>query len=105
MNCFYCCTNRHQIVSQARNYNDNLYCDICKLKFKGSEILYSCINCNFDVCKTCSNKPYSIGFRGLLAKNNLLEHFEKNPSTIKNLYRDLLSAEIYWKAQEWEKIN
>jgi hypothetical protein len=107
MNCHYCCPNHHNLKKGIRNKESNYMCDICKSEFNGSQILYSCTStiCDFDVCNNCSLKPYSIGFRGLLAKDNLLDAFEKNNSTNKNLYRDIISAQIYHKAQKWNNFN
>jgi hypothetical protein len=102
MNCHYCCPNHHNLENNIRSKDFLYICDICKTELQGNQIMYSCHNCDFDVCKKCSLKPYSIGFRGLLAKHNLLNAFEKNPSTIKTLYRDLISAEIYHTAQKWD---
>jgi len=106
MNCHYCCINHHILQKKIRNKEFFYICDICKSEFKGDQIIYSCISnsCDFDVCNNCSLKPYSIGFRGLLAKKKeLLDAFEKDPTTIKNLYRDLISAEIYHTNQKWTK--
>lgn len=107
MNCHYCCLNHHILENNIRSKDYYYNCDICKSEFQGNQIMYSCTvsDCDFDVCKDCSSKPYSIGFRGLLAKKNLLNAFKKNPSTIETLYRDLISAEIYHLAQEWDKID
>jgi hypothetical protein len=106
MNCHYCCPNHHNLQKQIRNKDRFYICDICKSELKGDQIMYSCIadSCDFDVCANCSVKPYSMGFRGLLAKKpKLLDAFEKDPSAIKILYRNLISSEIYHIAQEWEK--
>jgi hypothetical protein len=106
MNCHYCCINHHSLQKQIRN-KDNFYiCDICKSELKGDQIMYSCIadSCDFDVCTNCSVKPYSMGFRGLLAKKpKLLDAFENDPTAIKNLYRNLISSEIYHIAQKWDQ--
>jgi len=104
MNCHYCCPNHHVLTKAIRNKDFYYICDICKSELKGDQIMYSCIadSCDFDVCNNCSVKPYSIGFRGLLAKKpKLLDAFEKDPTTITILYRDLISAEIYHTAQKW----
>ena len=74
MDCFY-----NNLIS-----NDSYICG-----FKSD---YSCIMCN----KCC-------GFLKLLEQKNLLEAFYKNPSSIDILYRDLISAEIYWLYQDWKK--
>jgi hypothetical protein len=114
MDCHFCCPNHHVLTKAIRNKDFFYICDICKSELKGDQILYSCtvsplavsgashVSCDFDVCANCSVKPYSIGFRGLLAKKpKLLDAFEKDPTTITNLYRDLISAEIYHTAQKW----
>lgn len=105
MNCHYCCPKHHNLKNNIRNNDFYYICDICKSEFIGNKIIYSCSLCDFDVCNKCSLKPYSIGFRGLLAQKNLLNAFEKNPSAINTLYRDLISAEIYHSAQEWQNID